>query len=86
MNGAPEIDRWSLIQDIFQGALERPPAERSRYLASMCGDDESLRSEVASLLANDDDGTWHIAALEPLLMRVLVTGATGWVARESSNT
>jgi eukaryotic-like serine/threonine-protein kinase len=51
-----KIDRWHLIQEIFQGALERSPSERAEYVAHACGDDQDLRSEVESLLASDGDG------------------------------
>jgi serine/threonine protein kinase len=50
-----QTNRWSLIEDIFQGALERPFAERKQYLADACGDDPELLSEIESLLENDHD-------------------------------
>jgi tetratricopeptide (TPR) repeat protein len=49
------IDRWSRIEEIFQRALERPPSERSDYVAWACGDDKELLSEIESLLASDAD-------------------------------
>lgn len=63
MSGVTKIDRWSLVQDIFQSALERPPMEREPYLASVCGEDEALRDEVASLLANDGGSTGTLQSL-----------------------
>lgn len=48
-------NRWSLIEEIFQGALDRPAAERKQYLAEACRNDPELLREVESLLANDDD-------------------------------
>jgi serine/threonine protein kinase len=48
-------DRWSLIEEIFQGALERPPAERKQYVETACENDTELLSEIESLLDNDDD-------------------------------
>jgi serine/threonine protein kinase len=57
MNPGTKIDRWKLIQDIFQCVIELPSSERSAYLARACGGDEELRSEVASLLANDSNDT-----------------------------
>ena len=50
-----QTNRWSLIEDLFQGALERPLAERKQYLADACGDDPELLSEIESLLENDHD-------------------------------
>ena len=38
---------------IFASALECDPGEREGFLASACGDDAELRSEVASLLESD---------------------------------
>ncbi|RZU39150.1 serine/threonine protein kinase [Edaphobacter modestus] len=48
-------DRWSLIEEIFQSALERPPAERKQYVEMACENDKELLSEIESLLENDDD-------------------------------
>ena len=48
-------DRWSLIEEIFQGALERPPSERKRYVETACENDKELLFEIESLLENDDD-------------------------------
>ncbi len=48
-------NRWSLIEAVFQGALERPFAEREQYLADACGDDPELLSEIESLLESDRD-------------------------------
>ena len=47
--------RWSLIEDVFQGALERPLAERKQYMADACRDDPELLSEIESLLESDYD-------------------------------
>src|ERR1700689_547820 len=46
-------NRWSLIEDVFQGALERPLAERKQYLRVACGSDPELLSEIESLLESD---------------------------------
>src|ERR1700722_13524130 len=45
--------RWSLVEEIFQQALERPVAERAQFLAEACSDDPALLSEVQSLLESD---------------------------------
>jgi serine/threonine protein kinase len=47
-------NRWSLIEEIFQGALDRPLAERKQYLAEACKNDPELLREIESLLASDD--------------------------------
>jgi serine/threonine protein kinase len=50
-----QTNRWSLIEAVFQAALERPLAERKQYLADACGDDAELLSEIESLLESDYD-------------------------------
>ena len=47
-------ERWREIEEVFQAAVEMPPAERVPYLAERCGNDEELRSEVLKLLDSDD--------------------------------
>lgn len=44
--------RWKRVEAVFYDALDRPTAERARYLASTCGEDLELRLEVESLLAS----------------------------------
>lgn len=48
-------DRWNRVEEIFQGALERPSSERGDYAARACGGDKELLSEIESLLASDAD-------------------------------
>jgi serine/threonine-protein kinase len=45
--------RWQEIDRIFAAALEREPTVRAAFLDEACGEDEQLRAEVESLLAND---------------------------------
>ncbi len=68
-------ERWQQVSQLFQSALEREPRERNRYLQEACGDDNSLRRQVESLLAAhnkaDDDDFINSPAVEraaPLLM------------------
>ncbi len=44
-------ERWHRLSDLFHKALEQEASHRSTFLDQACGDDESLRAEVASLLA-----------------------------------
>jgi hypothetical protein len=44
-------ERWQRIKDVFADAQERNPSERNSFLEEVCASDESLRSEVESLLA-----------------------------------
>jgi serine/threonine protein kinase len=48
-------NRWGLIEEIFQGALERPSADREQYLVEACGNDLELLREIESLLESDHD-------------------------------
>src|SRR5262245_58463654 len=83
MNTDIAIDRWKRIEDIFQGALERPAADRSSYLDQACGGDGDLRAEVESLIASESgaatalrllvaDGITHLgpSALQDLLGQI----------------
>src|SRR6476646_7296822 len=47
-------DRWQRTKDLYKAALERSPNERPRFLDENCRDDEAVRREVESLLANSD--------------------------------
>ncbi len=52
-------ERWRLVDELFQSALDRRPAERDAFLREACAGDEALRREVDSLLAaHDDAGTF----------------------------
>src|SRR5262245_22543686 len=49
-----DTERWHKAKDIFVAALACDAAMREAYLRDVCGDDESLRIEVASLLSAYD--------------------------------
>jgi eukaryotic-like serine/threonine-protein kinase len=52
-------ERWQRVKEIFQAAIQCAPGERSAFLSSECGDDESLRQEVDSLIASHEkDGSF----------------------------
>lgn len=63
MNSKTKTDRWNLIQEIFQNALQRPSSDRKEYIERACGGDGDLRSEVESLLANDGDADTVLRSL-----------------------
>ena len=48
-------ERWRTIDRVCQDALVVDPAHRRAFIVSACGDDESLRDEVESLLACRED-------------------------------
>src|SRR5262245_36863520 len=47
-------ERWRQVEEIFQGALDRAPDERTQFVILACGDDESLRRDVQLLLRQHD--------------------------------
>jgi eukaryotic-like serine/threonine-protein kinase len=48
-------ERWQQIQDVLEAALHLEPEERPTFLDSACAADPSLRQEVETLLASNDD-------------------------------
>jgi serine/threonine protein kinase len=48
--------------DLYHAALERPPGERSAFLAAACGSDEALRQEVESLLQYESQSARFLEA------------------------
>ena len=44
--------RWRRIEEICHDALGRSPDERALFVREACADDEGLRAEVESLIAN----------------------------------
>jgi serine/threonine protein kinase len=53
--------RWQIINDIFQAAVELPDTQREAYLRERCDGDEELRAEVESLLHCDQQADTFIA-------------------------
>src|SRR5215475_365918 len=47
-------ERWRQVDQLLGAALERAPEERAAFISEACGDDDSLRREVESLLAFDE--------------------------------
>ena len=45
-----EADRWQRVRLVFQATLDRPEADRVRFLREACAGDADLRQEVESLL------------------------------------
>ena len=58
-------ERWKRIEELYHEARARPPAERAAFLADACSDDQAMRRDVESLVANteSDDGFLAKAAL-----------------------
>lgn len=45
-------DRWQRVQELFEEALSREPAEATTLLEEACGDDAELKEQVESLLSH----------------------------------
>src|SRR5712692_8393131 len=48
-------ERWRRIEQLYHAALERTAHERAGYLDEQCAGDQALRSEVESLLVDDQE-------------------------------
>jgi serine/threonine protein kinase/tetratricopeptide (TPR) repeat protein len=55
-----EASRWQQVERVYHAALEQEPGQRAAFLVEVCGDDNDLRREIESLLAQD------LAATGPL--------------------
>ena len=51
-------EHWQQVDAIFKSALERAPSERNAFLDEACRSDAILRSEVESLIAHDQAGSF----------------------------
>jgi eukaryotic-like serine/threonine-protein kinase len=51
----PEL--WERLKSLFDDAMEKPAAERSRFVDEVCGDDRELKKELAALLTANDEQT-----------------------------
>jgi Tol biopolymer transport system component len=67
----PTVDRLHDIEEIFQEALQRAPAQRDAFVRDACRGDDELHREVSSLLINHDEAsdgeTWAAAAAARLM-------------------
>ncbi len=91
-SAAPDVERWKRIENIYEGARDRPLAERSAFLERSCSGDVELREEIESLLQADDDaGAFlssdelkeHIVELDPEGALSLVGSTVGRYSIES---
>jgi len=49
-------ERWEHVSRLYHAALARPASERAAFLKEACSGDETLRSEVASMLEHEEAG------------------------------
>ena len=55
-------ERWQMVKEVFEAALQHEPSERLHFLEHVCGGDVELLKEVASLLASYEQAGSFIAA------------------------
>jgi len=65
-------EEWQRVRSILESALELDPASRSRFVDGACGGDESLRLEIQSLLADQEQSAHFLEtpAFEDLRNRI----------------
>jgi serine/threonine protein kinase/Tol biopolymer transport system component len=64
------VDRLQHVEEVFHQALQREPSERDAFVREASRGDSALYSEIASLLANHEDGgaeSWAAAAAAHLI-------------------
>src|SRR2546422_421594 len=57
-----KAERWQQIEELYHKARELEPKRRVEFLKHACGDDEALRREVESLLAQQEQAESFIEA------------------------
>jgi serine/threonine protein kinase/tetratricopeptide (TPR) repeat protein len=70
--------RWKLVDDVLQSALDRAPEERDAFVSQACGGDQALEQEVRSLL------TLETRAEGFMSQPAIDVAARAFAARESS--
>jgi serine/threonine protein kinase/Tol biopolymer transport system component/Tfp pilus assembly protein PilF len=61
-------ERWKLVEQLLEAALEQAPAARSAFLSDACHGDDELRREVESLLQADAQASHFLD--DPLLASI----------------
>ena len=68
-------ERWNHVDKLLQSALDRPAAERDRFLRSASGGDEQLEQDVRSLLmAHERAGSFLAGPAIGVAARELAAG------------
>jgi eukaryotic-like serine/threonine-protein kinase len=70
-----KLERWQQVDQVFQSALERAPAERAAFINEACGGDDALRREVEALLAADGEAESFIEAPAYTVAAPLIVGS-----------
>jgi Tol biopolymer transport system component len=69
--------RWHRIEEIFHGAVDLAPGARSAFLDEACGEDQSLRREVESLLAHESEDGGTFADSPKVIAHYRISGKIG---------
>src|SRR5438270_13376715 len=82
MQMSPES--WKQVKELFESALDQPPADRAQFLREQCPD-ESLRREIEKLLANHKEAGNFLSnpAMNPQIAIPRETPETGSVGEFS---
>jgi eukaryotic-like serine/threonine-protein kinase len=73
-----ETGRRNLVEELFHEAADLSPAERAAFLDQMCGGDEDLRRQVASLLAADTPDEFLQAAVNQVVDQLPPAANESW--------
>src|SRR6266550_978561 len=77
-------ERWQRIEELFQSARTRGPAERAAFLDGACANDAELRVEVETLLQAEDSAGSFINTSAVKVAAGLI--AADWVAEMAGKT
>src|SRR5216117_3834694 len=77
-------ERYHEVGRVFRAAAEIPPDRRAAFLDAACGDDNSLRQDVESLLVHDSQGAGWIdgRALDVAAQALASKPYESWVGRQ----
>jgi Protein kinase domain len=73
-------ERWRQITDVFHAARGRDAQERAEFLAEACRDDEVMRREVESMLAQPFPSNQFVAGVARAVAADLETGRASVLA------
>ena len=63
-------ERWEQVSRVFAAALAQPATDRSAFLSRVCGNDEELRHEVETLLAQEVNPRNYLTTRRPSATQV----------------
>jgi eukaryotic-like serine/threonine-protein kinase len=66
-------ERWQQLEDLFQAALDRAPADRESFVVGACAGDAGLRQEVERLLHAHEQASSFVAEAAADVERVAAT-------------